>query len=79
MIQKIYGHIKKFNIRGPIIIHCNAGIGRSGTITVIFEFLDYIRNIITDVSPCLIYGLDIPSLIINLRKFQKSWLLLWNN
>lgn len=55
-----------------IIIHCSAGVGRSGTVLVIFELLDKVQKILDSMNPCLCYRFDIPKRIIKLRKIRQN-------
>jgi protein tyrosine phosphatase len=59
-------------IDNPIIVHCSAGIGRSGTFIVIKEILDKIDNIINGTEKDESYQINIPELIFELRNHREG-------
>lgn len=56
----------------PIIVHCSAGIGRSGTFVVIKEILDKIGSILCEVDINETYKINIPELIFELRGYRQG-------
>ncbi len=59
------------NTSQPIIVHCSAGIGRSGTLVVIKEILDQVESILNSGSDAN-FKIDIPGLIFKLRNYRQG-------
>ena len=49
MLNRVQEHLKSFKETSPVIVHCSAGVGRTGTFISLF-------NIIQDVNSQLIAG-----------------------
>ncbi len=69
---KILTTIKELTNQSPIVIHCSAGIGRTGTLTVVKEILDTIKSILDDQKPRTGYMINIPETVLYLRQFREG-------
>lgn len=56
----------------PTIVHCSAGIGRSGTFIVIKEILDKIYSILNGSEMDFHYKINISDLIFELRGYRQG-------
>ncbi|KAF2076255.1 hypothetical protein CYY_002433 [Polysphondylium violaceum] len=55
-------HLDNITNTGPIIVHCSAGIGRSGTLCVIKHIMDELKN------GASVNTLSIKNVVLNMRK-----------
>jgi protein tyrosine phosphatase len=56
----------------PIIVHCSAGIGRTGTFTVVKEVLDIVKSVLDGTKSDFDQDFNIPQQILSLRKYRQG-------
>ncbi|XP_061176849.1 receptor-type tyrosine-protein phosphatase beta-like isoform X2 [Saccostrea echinata] len=63
-IKNVRNHIRPPDMNGPVVVHCSAGVGRTGT----YCALDHLFQVIDDHD--LDHSIDIFDLVLNLREHR---------